>query len=71
MKWRFMLKRKEDLFYDCVYLSPSGEKKRIDVAIRNIICCKGLCHVTPSFQFGSFSIFKRSSHWNCILNYEL
>ena len=30
--------------------------------------CKGLCHVTPSFQFGSFSIFKRSSHWIVYFN---
>jgi hypothetical protein len=26
--------------------------------------------VTPSFQFGSFSIFKRSSHWNNILMFN-
>ena len=43
-------------------------KKRINLFTQS---CKGLCHMTPSFQFGSFSIFKRSSHWNCILNYEL
>lgn len=71
--------QKEDLFYDCVYLSPSGEKKRIDVAIRNIICCNGLVFVLTTMdeiwvQKEGYvfipCVYGKKMSWQAIANYK-